>query len=180
VSPSARDVAAALRERLPGVATKKLHKLLYYAQGHHLAVFGGPLFDESISAWDMGPVVGSLWYEEKQGHLEADPSRLDECARNTVGYVVSRYGRLTGRDLENLSHAEDPWRRADTSRRPGESLRIEQAWIRDFFMSAASDDDEVVLDAAAVEAWLADAGDRRRRPARRDDVARLRSRLAGE
>jgi uncharacterized phage-associated protein len=39
---------------------KKLHKLLYYCQGHHLATFGLPLFDESISAWDMGPVVGTL------------------------------------------------------------------------------------------------------------------------
>jgi Antitoxin SocA-like, Panacea domain len=93
---SARDVAAALRERLPSVPTKKLHKLLYYAQGHHLAVFGTPLFDESISAWDMGPVVGSLWYGEKQGQVDGDSSRLDETALNSVGYVVSRYGRLTG------------------------------------------------------------------------------------
>jgi hypothetical protein len=34
---SAHDVAAALRARLPDLPTKKLHKLLYYCQGHHLA-----------------------------------------------------------------------------------------------------------------------------------------------
>jgi hypothetical protein len=44
---SAHDVAAVLRERLPGLPTLKLHKLLYYVQGHHLAaldaaLFGGP------------------------------------------------------------------------------------------------------------------------------------------
>jgi uncharacterized phage-associated protein len=48
---SARDVAAAIRERLPRVPTKKLHKLLYYCQGHHLAHFGKPLFSDTISAW---------------------------------------------------------------------------------------------------------------------------------
>ena len=62
----AHDVADALRERLPGLRTKKLHKLLYYCQGHHLAVFDEPLFRETISAWDMGPVVGELWKAEQQ------------------------------------------------------------------------------------------------------------------
>jgi len=44
MSASAHDVAAALRDRLPGLPTKKLHKLLYFCQGHHLAVKGEPLF----------------------------------------------------------------------------------------------------------------------------------------
>jgi uncharacterized phage-associated protein len=57
----ARDVAAALREWLPDLGAVKLHKLLYYCQGHHLARFGEPLFADTISAWDMGPVVGTLW-----------------------------------------------------------------------------------------------------------------------
>ncbi|MGQ0776145.1 MAG: hypothetical protein ACT4NY_17255 [Pseudonocardiales bacterium] len=39
---SAHDVAAVLRDRLPGLGAKKLHKLLYYCQGHHLATFGEP------------------------------------------------------------------------------------------------------------------------------------------
>src|SRR3712207_5760448 len=117
----ARDVAAVVRQRLPGVGVKKLHKLLYYCQGHHLATFGRPLFDETVSAWDMGPVVGSLWFAEKQGteRQETPPASLGEAELNTVGYLLSRYGRLSGRDLEVLSHGEDPWRRADRHRRPG-------------------------------------------------------------
>ncbi len=35
----------------------KLQKLLYYAQGHHLAEGRGPLFTESIEAWAHGPVA---------------------------------------------------------------------------------------------------------------------------
>jgi uncharacterized phage-associated protein len=178
---SAHDVAAALRQRLPGVPTKKLHKLLYYAQGHHLATFGRPLFEETVSAWDMGPVVGALWYEEKKGGHRGDPTALNEAALNTVGYVVSRYGRLSGRDLENLSHAEDPWRSADRIRRPGESVRIEKEWMRQFFSAAAVDDEEeIVLDAQEVSEWLAGAGERLKRPARKDDLERLRSSLPHE
>ena len=120
------EVAAALRARLPDLPTKKLHKLLYYCQGHHLAAFGTPLFAETISAWDMGPVVGELWYAEDRGKSPpAAGRRLDEAELNTVGYVVSRYGGLTGRDLERLTHGERPWQRADGGRPPGGSVRID-------------------------------------------------------
>ena len=174
----ARAVAAVVRERLPGVGVKKLHKLLYYCQGHHLAVFGRPLFEETVSAWDMGPVVGSLWFAEKEGILPADiPSTsLGEAELNTVGYVLSRYGRLSGRDLEILSHAEDPWQRADRSRRPGGSARIEPEWLRAFF-AAADEDDEIPLDDEVVSEWLAAARERSERPSVHDDPQRLRARL---
>jgi uncharacterized phage-associated protein len=168
-----------MRQRSPGLPIKKLHKLLYYAQGHHLAVFGLPLFHESVSAWDMGPVVGSLWYEERQGHPPGDARKLDEAALNTVGYVLSRYGRLTGQDLENLSHAEEPWRLADRQRTPGQSVRIERAWLSEFF-SSESDEDDIVLDAVDVHSWLAGARERSARPARRDDLHSLRARIVGD
>jgi hypothetical protein len=75
---SAHDVAAVLRDRLPGLPTKKLHKLLYYCQGHHLATFDAPLFRETILAWGMGPVVASLWRQEKAGAAPAKLAGLDE------------------------------------------------------------------------------------------------------
>lgn len=111
-APSAHDVAAELRRRLPGLPTKKLHKLLYYCQGHHLATFSRPLFSESISAHHMGPVVAQLWYREKNREEPPPPTPLDEGQLNSMGYVVSRYGALTGKDLELLTHSEAPWRDA--------------------------------------------------------------------
>lgn len=178
VSVPARAVAAVVRERLPGVGVKKLHKLLYYCQGHHLATFGRPLFDDSVSAWDMGPVVGSLWFAEKQGLTSVDgpPQALGEAELNTVGYVLSRYGRLSGRDLEVLSHAEEPWQRADHSRRPGASARIEPEWMRAYF-AATDDDDGIPLDSDVVSAWLAGAHERSGSPPAHDDPQRLRARL---
>jgi uncharacterized phage-associated protein len=175
----ARDVATVFRDRLPGLPTKKLHKLLYYAQGHHLATFGEPLFQENISAWDMGPVVGQLWYQEKQAGIEKTDVRLGEAELNTIGYVVSRYGRLTGRDLESLTHSEMPWQRANRSRRPRESVRIQSAWLEEFFKAdgAADAEEDVTLDSDVVTQWLAAAEERRSASPIPDSLDELRARL---
>lgn len=166
MAASAREVAAALRERLPGLGTLKLHKLLYYCQGHHLATFGKPLFSETISAWDMGPVVGTLWRDEKYGvppsEAEFVSAPLGEAELNTVGYVVSRYGTLTGKDLEHLSHSETPWQTADRLRQPGGRVTIKLEWIREYFRTdgnPSAGEDEIPLDSEAVSKWLKGLGE---------------------
>jgi uncharacterized phage-associated protein len=177
---SARDVAAVLRQRLPGLPTKKLHKLLYYCQGHHLATFDEPLFRETISAWDMGPVVGTLWYAEKRGETPTSQAELTEAQLNTVGYVLSRYGALTGLDLENLTHSEGPWQRANHDRRPGESARMESEWIKDYFSTSGTADDPddgAVLDSTDVSTWLQEAATRHDEVLQPDTTEELRARL---
>ena len=178
---SAHDIAAVLRARLPGLPVKKLHKLLYYCQGHHLATFDEPLFVEGISAWDMGPVVGTLWRQERSGDVPDAKVELDEAQLNTIGYVISRYGSLTGQDLENLTHSETPWQLANAGRRPRESARIEREWIKDYFRTNGAADDEtdtdVLLDSAVVTSWLRDAKSRRAEPVTPDSVEKLQARL---
>ena len=141
VPVSAHDIAAELRTRYPGLPTKKLHKLLYYCQAHHLAVFGEPLFTEAIEAWDMGPVVAGLWANEKYGP-PPPPQPLGERELNTIGYTLSRYGALTGKDLEVLSHGEDPWLTANQGRNPGGRTVIKQEWITAYFSGNASTESE--------------------------------------
>jgi uncharacterized phage-associated protein len=185
---SARDVAAALRERLPDLGTLKLHKLLYYCQGHHLATFGRPLFAETISAWDKGPVVGSLWWEERNDvppdDVQTARTPLGEAELNTVGYVVSRYGSLTGKDLEHLTHSESPWQTANRIRQPGGRVTIRPEWIRDYFLTdgnPSADDDEIPLDSEAVNEWLAGAEDRPTDPSDtgdREKLAAMRAEIA--
>jgi hypothetical protein len=130
----------------------------------------------------MGPVIGSLWHEEREGEHEIPPAELGEAELNTIGYVLSRYGALSGVDLRHLTHSEQPWRDADNRRIHGTSARIPIEAIRDYFTSAQSDDEPdgglTPLDADAVAAWLKDAPARRSEPARRDSVEGLRSRLA--
>jgi uncharacterized phage-associated protein len=179
----ARDVAAELRKRIPDLGIKKLHKLLYYCQGHHLAVYNEPLFDETITAWDMGPVVGSFWHEERNpGLVVLEPiNSLPEEALNTIGYVVSRYGALTGADLEHLTHGEAPWRDADSRRKPGGRVTITTSAIADYFRrNVADEDDEAdtpMPDDETVTAWLTESYEARRYEGKRDDPARLMDRL---
>ncbi len=158
MTASAHDVVAELRRRLPSVPLKKAHKLLYLCQGHHLAVTGALLFAEGIAAWDMGPVVPQLWHDEKHNTEPPPPSELDNAALNTIGYVVSRYGALTGRDLEVMTHGERPWQLANAVRRPGGSAPIRPEWMLEYFRTDGAPDDGVddgpPLDSAALSAWL--------------------------
>lgn len=88
---------------------------------------------------------------------------LDEAQLNTIGYVVSRYGGLTGQDLERLTHAEPPWQRANERRLPKTSVRIDRSWLEEYFRSEAlSDDDDVELDRDEVAAMVRGAEDRKR------------------
>lgn len=178
MSVRAADVAAELRRQVPDLRVKKLHKLLYYCQGHHLAATGHALFTDTISAWDMGPVVGTLWRAEKD-QLPAEPRTvLNESQLNTIGYVLSRYGKLTGRDLERLTHAETPWQRADLTRIPHQSSRIELEWLLDHFRHETDDEAELGFDSEVVSQWLADTINQDIGRATPDSYDALRARLA--
>lgn len=169
------DIAAAFRERIPGVSVGKVHKLLYYAQGHHLAVFSRPLFSEAIYAGDSGPVM-----EDRGDTVPEDGTELGEAELNTVGYVRSRYGNLSGRDLENLTRAETPCQRADATRRAGERVLIRTEWIAEYFraLNAADiEEDGIKLDPAQVAQMVAEAGRRREQPSQPDDLDTLRGML---
>lgn len=174
---SAHDVAAELRSRHPGMGTVKVHKLLYLCQGYHLATFGIPLFDETISAWDNGPVVGKLWWAEDRNITPPPATRPPtEAELNTVGYVLSRYGALSGRDLIRLTHSEDPWRRADEERSPGGTVPINIDWLQEYF-TADSSEAEVPLDSGQVRQWLSDATERRDVESPRDDPGEIIRRI---
>jgi uncharacterized phage-associated protein len=174
----AADVAAEIRRHLPNTPTKKLHKLLYYCQGHHLAATGEPLFTETISAWDMGPVVGNLWYAEKEHGPGRSTTELTEGQLNTVGYVLSRYGNLSGRDLERLAHAETPWRRANQSRLPGQSSRIEEDWLLHQFRDETDEDVEPSFDSAVITQWLTETANRPTEPIQADTYDAIRARMS--
>lgn len=186
MTSSARDVAAEIRRRLPDVSVVKLHKLLYYAQGHHLAATGAPLFSETVSAWDMGPVVGTLWRAERDGDTAvAGVVALPEAALNTIGYVLHRYGGMTGRDLIRLTHGESPWLDADRGRPPGGRRTISTESMRTYFVAAGDDDGDDHGDdngedfdrSEQLAALLAGADARRRSSSTVDSIDDIRRRL---
>ena len=74
------------------ISNMKLQKLVYYAQGFYLALYGKPLFPERIEAWDQGPVIPELYRRfEKFGAKaiekpeEVDFSKFDSQTRGTTG-----------------------------------------------------------------------------------------------
>jgi uncharacterized phage-associated protein len=120
---------------LADVGLLKVHKLLYYCQGWHLAWTGQPMFYEEIEAWSNGPVVADFWHDEDKQRIRPPGRALDPHAQEIVRYVVARYGSLTGQELKRLTHLEPPW--VEASQRDSESdwfdQRISQASLKRFF-----------------------------------------------
>lgn len=95
----------------------KLQKLVYYAQAWHLALTEGPLFRERIEAWIHGPVCPDLYYEyRKHGFSEiaptSPPNNLTTQQINILEAVWQAYGSYDGNYLEELTHKEEPWKKA--------------------------------------------------------------------
>ncbi|MBC6455939.1 MAG: DUF4065 domain-containing protein [Hormoscilla sp. SP5CHS1] len=65
------------------ISNLKLQKLVYYAQGFHLAIYVRPLFTEAIAAWTHGPVVPELYeYYQKYGNCAIPcPTEIDFTVR---------------------------------------------------------------------------------------------------
>jgi uncharacterized phage-associated protein len=98
------------------ISNLKLQKLVYYAQGFHLAIFGEPLFDEPIEAWTHGPVVKDLYHEYKEHGANAidkpvsiDLNRYTKDIRELLDDVWKVYGQYSASKLRNLTHAEPIW-----------------------------------------------------------------------
>ncbi|KJV77759.1 Panacea domain-containing protein [Orientia tsutsugamushi] len=102
------------------VITKlKLQKLVYFAQGVHLALFDKPLFKEDIEAWENGPVVRHL--RSIFGGFEANaipaPGEIDfsiytNQQKELIYKIYSSYGEHTASYLRDLTHLHSIWQQA--------------------------------------------------------------------
>jgi uncharacterized phage-associated protein len=122
----------------------RLHKLLYYAQGWHLAIFGRPLFGERIEAWTHGPVVKDVYPEFKAYGYKAippsegaDPAELTDEARELVRGVWHEYGRYSAGALRDMTRGESPWKeaRAGLAEDAASDREITPDRLQSFFLS---------------------------------------------
>jgi len=137
-----RDVARyILQERAP-MSAMKLQKLVYYAQGWHLAFEGEPLFDSPIEAWANGPVCRDLYNAHRglftlhDGVLGSyDASTLTTAEVETVDAVLESYGDMDAHQLSNLTHSEPPWAEARAGVTEGSrgNSEINLATMHEFF-----------------------------------------------
>lgn len=120
------------------VSNLKLQKLVYYAQGFHLAVFDKPLFDEQIEAWTHGPVVPSVYHHYKQHGSGSIPFPTDFDANvfsaqqtDLLNEVQQIYGQYSAWRLRELTHEEAPWK--NNFKPDAVSLEIPVEEMRTFF-----------------------------------------------
>jgi uncharacterized phage-associated protein len=137
---NAHDVAAYILEKLGNMSTMKLQKLCYYSQGWHLAWRNEPLFPERIESWRMGPVVRELYtYHRLELSVDVWPrgnsDALTPTQKAIVDSVLDSYGGLTGIQLSDLTHAEEPWLKARGGVAPSSrsTQEISQDSMREYF-----------------------------------------------
>lgn len=118
------DYFLALQDEDSGdtISNLKLQKLVYYAQGFHLALYNKPLFKECIEAWTHGPVIPALYQKYKPyGSAalpipnEIDLTKYDPQTCELLDEVYNVYGQYSGWKLRNMTHEETPWRDASLS-----------------------------------------------------------------
>ncbi len=125
-------VVKGVKENRP-VDAMKLQKLLYFAHGWHLALYGEPLLSERVEAWSYGPVVPTAYREFKhngRSPIEFPAFEWPGGRREASGPLFSRraaqvtnaravglldkiwevYGGYSGTQLADMTHAKDgPW-----------------------------------------------------------------------
>jgi uncharacterized phage-associated protein len=124
------------------ISNLKIQKLLYYAQGFHLAFFDKPLFGEAIKAWMHGPVVPQVWHEFKEfgsGPIPVERINLEKYSAGTRRFldeVYEVYGQFTASRLRELTHSEPPWKNT----KQGEP--ISHSSMKAFFKTLVISDDD--------------------------------------
>jgi uncharacterized phage-associated protein len=107
------DLADAQGEKLTHM---KLQKLVFFAHGWHLALYGEPLLDEQVEAWKFGPVIRSLYLElREQGDRPVQEKIVKFRFSSRTGVPISK---ADWRDLVAKEHTpsadDDPANAAET------------------------------------------------------------------
>lgn len=122
-TPKIHDVIWYLFDKLTEVTPLALQKLLYYAQGIHLSMYGTAFFEDNCEAWVNGPVYADVYLMYKdfgfnplsEEHVLICRSReggLKDSEKQILDLLVSTFGKLSGTMLEEMVKNEEPWLRA--------------------------------------------------------------------
>lgn len=98
------------------ISNLKLQKLVYYAQGIHLALYGKPLFAQGIHAWKYGPVVPELYHYYKHNDSRGitcaknfNPDAIDEATRDFLDEIYDVFGQFSAIQLMRYAHSDRCW-----------------------------------------------------------------------
>lgn len=142
--PTVFDVAKYILEQTGSMSSMKLQKLCYYSQAWSLVWDEEPLFQEEIQAWANGPVVSDL-YDSHRGQFSVsvatfssgDSANLSPDQKETIDEVIRFYGSFNPQQLSDLTHLEQPWRKAREGIPDGERSKsvISHAKMAEYYSS---------------------------------------------
>jgi len=107
-------------------------------------LYGRPLVNEPVEAWQYGPVIPSLYHQYKRYGSnpieecpEAKPTGFDAEEENTIEQVWKGYGGRSGISLSSLTHEPgSPW--YITIQQSGRGAVISNDLIEDHYRRLAS------------------------------------------
>lgn len=110
------DVAGYILDKHGPMSAMKLQKLVYYLQAWHLVWEDESLFPQRIEAWENGPVSPDL-YDEHRGQFRVATvggvrEGLTKDEASSIDSVLRFYGDKDAQYLSDLTHAEEPWKKA--------------------------------------------------------------------
>ncbi|HFD13273.1 MAG TPA: DUF4065 domain-containing protein [Crenotrichaceae bacterium] len=125
----------------------KLQKLVYYAQAWNLALYDKPLFDDDFQAWIHGPVCPKLYSKFKQyrwNPITEKPSdvTIPNDIKEHLIEIFDIYGKFSGYQLEQMTHAETPWigARGNTPLDEASTAVIPKKAMKTFYSKLASEE----------------------------------------
>ncbi len=129
----------------PAVTPMQLIKLVYIAHGYMLGKHGRPLLDETVQAWQYGPVVPSVYQAVKK--FQSAPVTDIPCGSDQVEFtqeevgvmdmVAKNYGNRSGVMLSSATHRPGtPWQK--TWAASGKNAPISNDLIESFYVDLLS------------------------------------------
>lgn len=143
-----REVANALLEigKRKGVkmSMMKLIKLVFFAHGWHLGIYGTPLCSDRVEAWRYGPVFPDLYRSlpYKGSEIVKEPiidsffgiplnAKFTEQEERLLEKIVDAYGHLNAFQLSDITHENgSPWYQTCYL---GLFAKIDNEVIRDYY-----------------------------------------------
>lgn len=118
------------------ISPMKLQKLLYYAQGFSLAIFGRELFPEDFEAWTYGPVIPSVYNRFKpcgDGAIpKVDLESFDAYTpeeKKLLNDVYTAFGQYSAWALSDMTHDTRPWKETK------QNAIISKQLMKEYFMT---------------------------------------------
>ncbi|WP_335923817.1 Panacea domain-containing protein [Shewanella indica] len=132
------------------ITQMKLHKLLYYVQGYHLALHGERAFPDRIKAYNHGPVASALYGVLRRRttfmqvlsaaflstiYPQAAQATLPAKTEQIIDSVMDEFAHYSALELRAMTHRESPWLAHCTSRTAetadGSEITVDE--LQDYF-----------------------------------------------